>query len=1015
MNQIRFVGLCFLVLGMLFMPGMAWSKPDLSIVSITLDPPAPAAAKDFKVLVTVKNGTADRAGSTLSVCSFEMWAYIDGQKAGTECDSFGLAGNSTDVYTINIPASAVPTSGTKKLKVIVDATSKVDETNETNNEKEISVTFTTQGPDLVVNQIWTYPVPPITTESTTLYAEIQNKGSTAATSPFVVRFEVDGKSAGEVSVSSLASGSKQTVQIKTTQTLSGTKTIKVTVDPTQKIPELDENNNTLSLGVEWKDRLPDLVVESISISPNPPVAGSSVTITATIKNTGTASAGGISTPPVVRFFVDGKKIGDEPISFGLGVGNSNTESVTTTITTSGTHKITVTVDPDNAIQEISDQNNSKDLSVNWLAPLPDLHAFDLTVNPGSPIVGSSTTFTASIKNIGPSDATGSILVDFYLDNNKLGSQPMNGLKSGDVSYINYKYTVTSGAGPHTIKVVVNDAQNPKELGYTNNTISKTFTWGSVPYPDLVVSLISSLPVDPITGQSTQLIAVIKNQGSKNIGAGLPAFYVRFYVDGKQVGQDDGKYTGLSAGSTATFNINVTLTTAGPHKIKVEVDPTDKVVESDEKNNSTEQTILWKAPPQPDFTITKIETNPTTVATQRQTFLIATVTNQGKLAYNQSVFVRFWVDGQVITPDYELKTGLAIQQILYPSASYTPSKSGTLLVKAMIDPDNKIAESDENNNTLEFKMTVIDPATDKDGDGVPASHDCDDNDKNIYPAYQGKPASPEICNGKDDNCDGKIDEDFDKDGDGHSTCSSPPDCNDNDKTIHPGAPELCNNKDDNCDGNIDENLTRPCKTACGNGQEICQGGNWTTCDAPQPKAEVCNGIDDDCNGVPDDGKLCPDDKVCKEGACVPKPPCDPACQANESCVNGNCVPNDPCTNVQCSAEQECKEGKCVDRPKDETTHPVETTEEQTQPGPEPTTESNPTPDATGSESNTTSEPSFEPNNPDKSSSNTDSSTQLPDTGVSGGCTCQHTSFGSSWLFLLLALLGLARLSSKRMES
>ncbi|MBI4849032.1 MAG: hypothetical protein HY808_10745 [Nitrospirae bacterium] len=141
--------------------------------------------------------------------------------------------------------------------------------------------------------------------------------------------------------------------------------------------------------------------------------------------------------------------------------------------------------------------------------------------------------------------------------------------------------------------------------------------------------------------------------------------------------------------------------------------------------------------------------------------------------------------------------------------------------------------------------------DKDHDGVMwCAGDCDDNNPNRFPG------NPEICDGIDNDCVGGVPAaEKDLDQDGYRICSSPADCNDNDFSVNPGVQEYCSDtKDNNCNGQIDE-AACICPDADGDGQTL-QACGGTDCNDNDNTvylgaAELCaDGKDNDCDGITD---------------------------------------------------------------------------------------------------------------------------------------------------------------------
>ena len=127
---------------------------------------------------------------------------------------------------------------------------------------------------------------------------------------------------------------------------------------------------------------------------------------------------------------------------------------------------------------------------------------------------------------------------------------------------------------------------------------------------------------------------------------------------------------------------------------------------------------------------------------------------------------------------------------------------------------------------------------------------------------------ETCDGLDNDCDGTADEDGPPIGEACATenlgiCALGTVACDDDgawacSTVFEPIEETCHGRDDDCDGRVDEDgpqLAQVCDTGlpgeCGTGIFACRHGALE-CDVLfEPTVEICNGLDEDCDGVADE--------------------------------------------------------------------------------------------------------------------------------------------------------------------
>ena len=151
-------------------------------------------------------------------------------------------------------------------------------------------------------------------------------------------------------------------------------------------------------------------------------------------------------------------------------------------------------------------------------------------------------------------------------------------------------------------------------------------------------------------------------------------------------------------------------------------------------------------------------------------------------------------------------------------------------------------------------------SDDDNDGSNDNVDCLPFDATAYPG------APEICDGKDNDCDGPPDEDQGATTCGLGICEHtiencvagvPQQCD----PLEGSQDELCDQLDNNCDGQTDEPwpVWQVCTIGVGEclefGQFVClEDGSEATCNAVpgEPVDEICDTLDNDCDGKVDEG-------------------------------------------------------------------------------------------------------------------------------------------------------------------
>lgn len=1010
-------------------------KPNLQVETLSVTPLQQTPGGDVQVTYRIINKGLSKANVTTT-----STIYVSPDSKLTTSDlplqtisvPTLLAGETypktqAGVATVTLPKSLFP--GKAFVGMIADVQSKLDESSETDNAKAVEVAIVGNVADLTMGSWSLKPTSVVGVgDNVQITFTLKNTGKSDAGAFSVAFFYGDDKATqslrllGQSQVAGLKAGATSSATTVTytlpKDVLSGTRYIHAHIDSSNQVGEFTENNNKAHLPFTVTGK-PNLKVDTFAVSPTQQVPGGKVTVSYRVTNDGKARMGNavrmgfyLSTDATI----DSKdtllsSVSLNPLNSGDSDPVSGLKTITltlpSTLQTGSSTYIGIWIDDESKLVETSETDNSQTTVVNVVTTISDLSMATIALNP-TQTSGSKNLVTVEYKvqNTGTQDAVGFDVAFYYGDTNNPSSLVQ--LATDSVRRVDAQTTDSKRSLSLTLPSSVRSGEryihywidykgaiNEREEGNNRGAVKLTLNG----LPNLQVATFTASPLSQDQGKDIKVEYRVYNAGVTQAEPFTVQLALKQNTFTKVLWQ--GSLTALNSQAFNPVAGNKTLTVrlpqglpAGTHDLTLTVDPDGKIKELLESDNTKKISFVVKAG-KPDLKPVELSVTPTQQQATKTVTASYKIQNLMKTdAPSFRVGLYFSQDAQLDSKDVLMHSfrlaGLKAEQEYQGKETFTIPATvvgGKGVMFLVMNDDKLVAELDDTNNAISTALQVY---VDKDKDGVYSDTDCNDNDKTVYPN------APEVCDGKDNNCNQKIDDDprcVCKSTDpprpcysGGSECTKQQDgtfkcagvCKPGQQSCVNGQwgtcvgeikpiNEACDGKDNNCDGNIDENLTRQCysgKTGCTRfqdgfyrcdgpcraGLQNCNNGNWGACVGDStPTQEICDGRDNDCDGQVDNQvasskslerpcqSICgPGVEVCQPsgqwGSCVPVQPCentpdgsadggtgdgDPpeadcyllGCPLDQICLKGQCV-NDSCKGVQCQSDEFCRDGSCI---------------------------------------------------------------------------------------------------------
>ena len=539
------------------------------------------------------------------------------------------------------------------------------------------------------------PERPSVGDSVTFSISVRNDGGYATPSRlgyriYSVASHIEPVSEGSIDVPGIPAGERVEVSFDWTAQ-AGHHSLEIDVDVTGQLEETAETNNAAAHLLYDGTSLADLVVESITWSPDVPAMGDPVTFSLTFSNQGEGRAA----PSWVQLYLDSALLGEAGLPTILP-GESETLTFDWTAQV-GTSTLRVVTDSGHEVVETDEGNN--ELTESYGATtFVDLTVQEVSWEPPNPSVGDDVTFSVIVRNQGTLDAAESTVelsglptegMDF-VGEVQLAATPAGGWTATSFLWRVQpgEFTLTARADARQAVIESDEGNNELDVPYEATALA-----------DLIVADINWNPVSPVIGEEVTITVQVENPGG---GTSLLTD-VTLFVNDTQYGEAVVLPELSSMDSLAVgFKWNAEI---GRHVFRAQVDRVERVVETDETNNGS-KTFAYDDTRVSDLRVRSVDWRPENPSVGDTVTFGVTIENRGE-APARDFHVSFR-DTSSVWPPIERVVSDNIPAGQSNTVSFEwPADADPHQFAVVADSRAELTESNEDNNdfTVDYAATV----------------------------------------------------------------------------------------------------------------------------------------------------------------------------------------------------------------------------------------------------------------------------------------------------------------------